>query len=166
MPRIRLAAPLATADGAPLQGDDRLVASTIILEVETIDQAVQLMREDPYVSAGVWSGVDVMECRELSGVWIAGERAAADGAYAALYESISTVSVLPQPSAALLVASLHDTHSIGAAGIERWGAVTYFRAASIEDAQRDAGELAVVRAGSWRASVWAVPKALGSWSVA
>jgi hypothetical protein len=122
------------------------------------------MSDDPYCSAGVWASVDVMECRELAGAWIDGERVVADGAYAVLFDAVQPSAVRPRPGSPLLAASLHEGSRLGVGTSERWGAIAYVRADSIADARRVAGELESVRSGAWRAHVWAIPKALGSWS--
>lgn len=66
---IGLAAPLATADGAALAGDERLTASLFALRTETVAGAKALMCADPYFADGVWRRIDFYTAGPLAGPW-------------------------------------------------------------------------------------------------
>ncbi len=70
MQRIRVAAPLATADDAVVSEGDRLVASVFVLESASLGAASDLMAADPYTSPDVWQCVSLFTVNDESGQWL------------------------------------------------------------------------------------------------
>ena len=147
MSGIRLAAPLATADGAVVSAGDRLIASLFVLEYPSLEAASDSMAADPYTSQDIWRCVSLFTVSDARGEWLSGT-AGTGRLYAAL--SIGD----PPESPALFSARLRFEHSLGDPTLARhWQSVTVFTADPLEDAQRVAT----------RKQAWAIPMTAGSW---
>jgi uncharacterized protein YciI len=175
---IRIAAPLAIADGAAVQGDDNLVASVFALETPTLSAATDLMRADPYWLNGVWEGITLFDVDEAYGEWIS--RRQTIRVTKRLYALFSGLSngceptrwregfvahrhyMLERPT--LFGARLMRGASIGASLGQNWGAVAFVLADSLDAAKSvAAGDPNVVKGLLWP-EVWAIPMAVGSWT--
>ncbi len=58
--------------GPVLDRDGNMVASLIMIEAETEQQAWALFNQDPYAKAGIWDSVEVLPFRPAAGTWIGG----------------------------------------------------------------------------------------------
>jgi len=165
MKDIRLAAPLATADGAAIKDDDRLVASVFALE--TADPK-QLMRRDPYTEEGVWESVALFEADDLFGEW-RGQRA--PGLYV-VFSSAEPEALnaqrryLNQQDGLLFFAArLTFSSALGtAAATPKWTAVSFLRAAHFEAVESVLAADPTVRSATCSCEAWAIPLAIGSWT--
>jgi uncharacterized protein YciI len=165
MKSIRLAAPLATADGAAISDDDRLVASVFAIDLETVAAASDLMAADPYMSQRVWSSAALYVVEQQRGLWLStGGVAQPQGR---MYVMFSTVANAPmeQYSArqTLYGANLRYAGSLGdSADSNRWQAMEFFVADDLSAARSRSVELES-KSGGQVTHVWAVPLAVGSW---
>jgi hypothetical protein len=153
MQRIRVAAPLATADNAVVSEGDRLVASVFVLECASLEAASELMAADPYTSPDVWQCVSLFTVNDESGQWLSapGKSAASGRLYAALSPADRAAGFA---GTALFRARLELQNSLGDPTLARsWQSVCFFTAESLVDA----------RSMFARAQVWAIPMTAGSW---
>jgi len=147
MSGIRLAAPLATADGAVVSEGDRLIASLFVLEYPSLEAASDSMAADPYTSQDIWRCVSLFTVSDARGQWLSGA-----GGTGRLYAALSMGHPLESP--ALFSARLRLEHSLGDPTLAPpWQSVIVFTADSLDDAQRVAA----------REQVWAIPMTAGSW---
>ena len=60
--------------GGPVMGPDRnsAVASLMVVEVDSLDEATAMVDTDPYYLAGVWQEVDIHEFKGVAGSWVGG----------------------------------------------------------------------------------------------
>jgi len=181
MSNIRLVAPLATADGAALSGDARLVASIFAVETPTWTIARELIGSDPYVRSGVWGTVDLFGVTDIYGEWATTSPGtqrsvrlySAFGAAKGSHDAEPTnecfvnhrryMSKLTTP--ALFGGKLTAAGSIGAAmDREAWVSIDFIAADSLSHAESIIANDPCVADGSWSARVMAIPLALGSWT--
>ncbi|MDB6091706.1 MAG: hypothetical protein JWN85_4490 [Gammaproteobacteria bacterium] len=175
---IRIAAPLAIADGAAVHGDDNLVASVFALETRTLAVATDLMRADPYWLNGVWEGITLFDVDEAYGEWISPSQT--NRVTKRLYALLAGLSEDSEPTRwrdgfvahrdymlqlpTLFGARLMRGASIGAGLGQNWGAVAFVLADSLDAAKSmAAGDPNVVKGLLWP-QVWAIPMAVGSWT--
>jgi uncharacterized protein YciI len=160
MQDIRLAAPLATADGAAISDDDRLVASVFVIESPSLESASDLMAADPYTSQDVWRCVSLFTVSDEFGQWLSAPgQAAIPGR---LYAALSSVDAAGLPykfaDTALFGARLQLERSLGNSALaDPWHSVVFFAADSLGDAQ------AML---SPTQQVWSIPMTAGSWPTA
>jgi uncharacterized protein YciI len=162
MPSIRLAAPLATADGAAISDDDRLVASVFALETTTYLSAKELMSADPYCAQRTWSCVSLFTPTEQYGEWLA-PSVSGKSPQGGVYASFSTDHG-KTPSGriqnALFGARLQLADSIGDPTLSRpWQSMTLLTAASLAEASSMMNSATRTEA----TQVWAIPLAVGAW---
>jgi uncharacterized protein YciI len=151
MPGIRLAAPLATADGAVVSQGERLIASLFVLEYPSLEAASDSMAADPYTSQDIWRCVSLFTVSDARGTWHS-EPGAAKRLYAVL-STADDAGLLEGPT--LFGARLRLQKSLGDAALARpWQSVIVFTTDSLGDAQ------ARVAAPE---QVWAIPMTAGSW---
>jgi uncharacterized protein YciI len=151
MPSIRLAAPLATADGAVVAEGDRLIASLFVLEYPSLEAASDSMAADPYTSQDIWRCVSLFSVSAARGRWLSGS-----GGAGRLYAALSTADPVECP--ALFSARLRLEKSLGDATLARpWASASVFSADSLVDAQSK-----VAAPGQ----VLAIPMTAGSWPTA
>jgi uncharacterized protein YciI len=181
MSNIRFVAPLATADGAALSGDARLVASIFVVETPTLTVARELISSDPYVRSGVWGSVDLFGVTDIYGEWTTTsprtQRSvryySAFGAAKGCHDAARTndcfvnhrryMNELTAP--ALFGGKLTAAGSIGAAmDREAWVSIDFVAADSLSHAKSIIANDSCVMDGSWSARVMAIPLALGSWT--
>ena len=166
--RIGLAAPLATADGAAMSGDDRLVASLFAIRTDDPQVAKAVMAADPYFIDGVWRRIDFYRTGPLSGIWI--DRAAPSAASRPprrLYAAFLLGDLGPPPAAeapaVMLAGSLDHAISIGDGPPARpFGALRVLQAEDIEAARALTGASVRGRSDPPAALVFAVPVASGA----
>ena len=65
--KIKVAGPVMGADG---KGP---VASLLIFEVDSLDEATQMIHADPYYQAGVWQEVNIQKFKGVVGSWVGGK---------------------------------------------------------------------------------------------
>lgn len=179
MSSIRLAAPLATADGAAISDDDRLMGSMFAIEAPSPAAAREIMGLDPYTKGGVWSSVALFNVAECYGEWTGGTRYRGSPR---LYAAFFTVSVAAEDRSddsfvahreymlglrtpSFLGGKLAADGSIGdEIDQTHWKFFDVFGAESLDEARSlVAGDACVVR-GSLTAQVMAIPLAVGLWS--
>ena len=66
--RIKVAGPIVGADG------EGPVASLLIFDVESVDEATRMLHDDPYYQAGVWQEVNIQEFKGVVGSWVGGKK--------------------------------------------------------------------------------------------
>lgn len=148
MSGIRLAAPLATADGAVVSQGDRLIASLFVLEYPSLEAASDSMAADPYTSQDIWRCVSLFTVSDARGRWLSNP-----GGAGRLYAALSTGD--PLEISALFSARLRLENSLGDTTLAPpWQSVVVFTADSLDDAQSKV---------SAPEQVWAIPMAAGSW---
>jgi uncharacterized protein YciI len=179
MSSIRLAAPLATADGAAISDDDRLMGSMFAIEAPSPAAAREIIGLDPYTKGGVWSSVVLFNVVECYGEWTEGTRYPGSPRLYAAFFTVSAASearsddsfvahreyMLGLRTPSFLGGKLAAVGSIGAEIDQtHWNLFDVFGAESLEQARSlAAGDACVVR-GSLTAQVMAIPLAVGSWS--
>jgi uncharacterized protein YciI len=181
---IRLAAPLANADGAAIADDDRLVGSLFAFETQSINIARKMVTADPYAGSGVWSQMVVYEAENLSGDWVTEPSTLLRSKTPKLlYASFCGASnATADPNIAAHFRQHRDyTNHVGqplrfsaklssgctvspANGIDDWQSLDVFCADSIRNAESIVSASPVVRDGEWRAIVFAIPLTAGSWA--
>ena len=59
----------------PVMGDDgeQAVASLLVVEVGSLDEATEMMHVDPYFHAGVWQEINIQEFKGVVGSWVGGK---------------------------------------------------------------------------------------------
>ncbi len=165
MSDIRLAAPLATADGAAISNDDRLVASVFAIELESVLAASGLMQSDPYMSHGVWQWASLYAANNQYGEWLS--TVGKNEFQGRVYVMFSPDTVVQAEKLArgsvLFGASLKHIGTLGdSAACYQWQSMEFFLAETLEAARsRVAG--AEKTTPGLSAQVWAVPLAVGSW---
>ncbi len=65
--KIRVAGPLMNDAG------ERPVGSLLIVEVDTLAEAREILECDPYFEAGVWSAVSIEPFLGVAGEWVGGK---------------------------------------------------------------------------------------------
>ena len=65
--RIRVAGPVMGPDG------EGPVASLLIFEVDSLDEATAMLHADPYYRAGVWQEISIHEFKGAVGSWVGGK---------------------------------------------------------------------------------------------
>ena len=65
--KIKLVGPIMGPDGK------EMVGSLWIFEVDSLDEADEILKADPYYRAGVWQEIDVREFKGVTGSWIGGK---------------------------------------------------------------------------------------------
>jgi uncharacterized protein YciI len=50
-----------------------IVGSMYILEAESIEQAFQLLKSDPYHKADIWQKILITEFKDYAGTWVGGK---------------------------------------------------------------------------------------------
>ncbi len=65
--RIKVAGPVMGPD------EDGPVASLLIFEVDSLDEAAAMLHADPYYQAGVWQEINIQEFRGVIGSWLGGK---------------------------------------------------------------------------------------------
>lgn len=65
--RIKVAGPIMGPD------EDGPVASLLIFEVDSLDEAAAMLYADPYYRAGVWQEINIQEFRGVIGSWLGGK---------------------------------------------------------------------------------------------
>jgi hypothetical protein len=166
MQSIRLAAPLATADGAAASGDDSLVASVFVIECNSLEAASGLMAADPYTSQDIWRCVSLYRVTGESGTWLSAPGQVAAGAR--LYATLSSRDGPGFPenlcSAALFRANLRLEKSLGDAALALpWQSVMFFGADSLGGAQSIVARALSSSDDIQFHPVWAIPLTAGSW---
>jgi hypothetical protein len=162
MDRIRFAGPLATADGARVQGDEHLVGSLFVID-EPASVAFDLMQSDPYVESGVWDRVSVFQAVKSYGPWPSGMPLKPSGRLYAALASAAGAPLAPAP-AVLFGAELQPRPMRpGEAGTAIWRAVAIFSASSLEEARSMLVPDTENPAGRVVDS-WSLPLAVGTWT--
>jgi uncharacterized protein YciI len=178
---IRLAAPLAIADGAGVSGGEGLVASVFAIEAPTLSAAAQVMRADPYLQGGVWERIALFNVVGGYGEWVtssaprsvpkklyvvfracldASRTPAADEGFAAHRRYMSELE-----TPAIFGAQLVAGGSLGnATGNDRWHSVAFVAAESLERAKAIAlADPSLVNQPA-QPQVYALPMSVGSWT--
>lgn len=65
--RIKVAGPVMGSGG------EGPVASLLIFEVDSLDEATAMLHADPYYRAGVWQEVNIQEFKGVVGSWVGGK---------------------------------------------------------------------------------------------
>ena len=65
--KIKVAGPVVGPDGK------EPVASLLIFEVDSVGEANELMKADPYYQAGVWQEINIQEYKGVVGSWVGGK---------------------------------------------------------------------------------------------
>lgn len=65
--RIKVAGPVMGPDG------EGPVASLLIFEVGSLDEATAMLHADPYYQAGVWQEINIQEFKGVVGSWVGGK---------------------------------------------------------------------------------------------
>jgi len=65
--RIKVAGPVMGPDG------NEPVASLLVFEVDSLDEAAAMMHADPYFQAGVWQEINIQEFKGVVGSWVGGK---------------------------------------------------------------------------------------------
>ena len=65
--KIKVAGPVVGSDG------EEAVASLLVLEVDNLDQANEMVKADPYYQAGVWREINIQEFKDVVGSWVGGK---------------------------------------------------------------------------------------------
>ena len=64
--RIKVAGPVMGADG------EQAVASLLVVDVGSLEEATGMMHDDPYYQTGVWQEVNIQEFKAVVGSWVGG----------------------------------------------------------------------------------------------
>jgi uncharacterized protein YciI len=67
MEKIKVAGPVMD------EGSNNVTGSLLVLEVNTLAEAEQLMQRDPYYGAGVWDDVSIQPFLGVAGDWVGGK---------------------------------------------------------------------------------------------
>ena len=61
--------------GGPIMGPDgnTAVASLMVVEVDSLDEAAEMVDTDPYYLAGVWQEINIREFKGVVGSWVGGK---------------------------------------------------------------------------------------------
>ena len=179
MSSIRLAAPLATADGAAISDDDRLMGSIFAIEAPSPAAAREIMGLDPYTKGGVWSSVVFFNVVERYGEWTEGARyRGSPRLYAAFFTVSGAVEtriddsfvahreyMLGLSTPSFLGGKLAADGTMGdEIDQPHWNSFDVFGAESLKQARSLAAGDACVARGSLTAQVMAIPLAVGLWS--
>lgn len=158
--RICFAGPLATADGARVQGDENLVGSLFVVD-EPPSVTLELMQGDPYVHSGVWNRMAVFLAVKTYGRWPSREPRRPPGQlYAAL--ALDAGPLLAASQAVLFGAELEPRPMSAGAGSSVWRTVVIFSANSLQEAR---SMLAQDSEGPTRqVESWSLPIAVGTWT--
>ena len=65
--RIKVAGPVMGSEG------EGPVASLLIFEVDSLDEATAMLHADPYYRAGVWQEINIQEFKGVVGSWVGGK---------------------------------------------------------------------------------------------
>jgi uncharacterized protein YciI len=65
--RIKVAGPVMGPDG------EGPVASLLIFDVGSLDEATAMLHADPYYQAGVWQEINIREFKGVVGSWVGGK---------------------------------------------------------------------------------------------
>ena len=65
---IRVAGPVMGTGG------EEPVASLLVVEVDSLDEATAMLHADPYYQAGVWQEVNIQEFKGVVGSWVGGKK--------------------------------------------------------------------------------------------
>ena len=65
--RIMVGGPIMGADG------EQAVASLLVVDVDGLDEATEMMHTDPYFEAGVWQEINIQEFKGVVGSWVGGK---------------------------------------------------------------------------------------------
>ena len=65
--RIKVAGPIMGSDG------EGPVASLLIFEVDSLDEATGMLHADPYYRADVWQEINIQEFKGVVGIWVGGK---------------------------------------------------------------------------------------------
>lgn len=58
----------------PLLGDnEEITGSMYVLEAQSIDEANQLLAQDPYHQAAIWQRIIINEFKDYAGSWVGGK---------------------------------------------------------------------------------------------
>jgi uncharacterized protein YciI len=180
MPGIRLAAPLATADGAAISDDDSLVASVFVLEAATVQFAEDLMRADPYTEHDVWRCISLFTADDVYGEWLSagGLGKSPERIYVASWAPFDEPQEVTDDdhlaaghlgmrglsTTTLFGARLRYAGSIGDSALaSRWRSVIFLAAESLAGASSRVAAQSKLSDGTGRTQVWAIPFAVGSW---
>ncbi len=160
---IRFAAPLATADGAAVSGDERLKASVMVFELPAA-RTREVMAADPYFTNGVWESIQLFEFEGAGSV-----PTASPGAFPSLYAVFSTGSPKvrhPKDLSAspVLEGRLTPASSLGPATTDSdWKYACVIAGASLDAVKTVLNaDPAGSKAGA-RVIAWAIPLSVGSW---
>ena len=66
--KIKVAGPVMGADA------EGPVASLLVVEVDSLDEATAMLHADPYYQAGVWQEVNIQEFKGVVGSWVGGKK--------------------------------------------------------------------------------------------
>jgi uncharacterized protein YciI len=159
--RIRFAGPLATADDARAQGDERLVGSLFVID-EPPSVTFELMQSDPYVKSGVWDRVSVFQAVKAYGLW---PTALPLKPLGRLYTALASAAGPPLVAApAVLFGAELELREMrpGETVSAMWHAVAIFSANSLEEAR----SLLVQDTENRTRQVdsWSIPIAVGTWT--
>ena len=64
---IKVAGPVMGPD------EDGPIASLLIFEVDSLDEAAAMLHADPYYRAGVWQEINIQEFKGVVGSWVGGK---------------------------------------------------------------------------------------------
>ena len=158
--RICFAGPLATADGARAQGDERLVGSLFVID-EPASVTFGIIQDDPYIKSGVWDRVSVYQPANSYGPWPSGTPLKPSGR---LYATLACGSgtILAAAPSVLFGAELQARHVLGDPASANWRAVAIFSGSSLEEA---CATLAQETGDETRQiGSWAIPISVGTWT--
>ena len=65
--KIKVAGPVMGPEG------DVPVASLLVLEVESLEEATAMIHADPYYHAGIWQEVNIQPYKAVIGSWVGGK---------------------------------------------------------------------------------------------
>jgi uncharacterized protein YciI len=67
MDNIKVAGPLIG------KTDKAHVGSMYILEANSVEEATNILRSDPYYDAAIWQSIDITEFKDYAGTWVGGK---------------------------------------------------------------------------------------------
>ena len=65
--RIKVAGPIMGADG------EQSIASLLVVDAGSLDEATGMVHDDPYYQAGVWQEINIQEFKAVVGSWVGGK---------------------------------------------------------------------------------------------
>ncbi len=190
--RLRFAAPLASADGAEVVGDERLAGSLLVFADDDVAAARKAVAQDPYMQSGAWRQADLYRTQTLFGAWgpdAAGQRNLFAGLtdtfdpvpagarlYAVFCRGPGAEAAEPplQLEHARYIGRLFDRMRLGV-GLDHleslglspatppWRGLYLHKALTLEDAERLGRDDPFSRQGLWQTSAFASPAAIGAW---